>query len=122
MKIRIKGNSIRIRLTRSEVARLSEQGIVRESTRFPDGVFSYEVILSKENKVLDAVFSENCIRFRLPENSGRHWPDDDRIGFEEWMPLGKDSTLHLLLEKDFQCLELRSEDESDQYPNPKATL
>ncbi|MCE2612194.1 hypothetical protein LVD13_04355 [Flavobacteriaceae bacterium D16] len=122
MKIRIKGNSIRIRLTRSEVAILCTEGLIREITQFPTGKFNYEVILSDELETLSADLQENGICFSLPKNLAVNWPDNDTVGFEEWVKLTNDTSLHLLLEKDFQCLEVRAEDESDQYPNPKAIL
>ena len=39
----------------------------------------------------------------------------DRVGFEETV-----SGLHLLVEKDFTCLDSIEEDQSDNYPNPLA--
>ncbi|MCX2719637.1 DUF7009 family protein [Lentiprolixibacter aurantiacus] len=122
MKIRIKGNSIRLRLTRNEVADLCTKGFIRETTRFPSGLFRYEVMISEVHNTLNAALEDNSICFYLPRKLSENWPDNETVGFEEWLPLTNDSTLHLLLEKDFQCLEARSEDESDQYPNPKALL
>lgn len=44
MRLRIKGNSLRLRLTRSEVARLSVGEPVEESTEFaPDHVLRYRI-------------------------------------------------------------------------------
>lgn len=122
MKIRIKGNSIRIRLTRPEVNVLCNEGQIQETTEFPTGLFSYEVMLSDTQENLSAALEENRIRFSLPEKLAENWPTNETVGFEEWVKLPNDTALHLLLEKDFQCLEVRSEDESDQYPNPKAIL
>jgi len=39
----------------------------------------------------------------------------DRVGFEN-----HDAGLHLLVEKDFVCLDEVNEDQSDNYPNPLA--
>ena len=41
MKIRIKGNVVRIRLTRSEVKRFAEEGYIEASTAFISNVFTY---------------------------------------------------------------------------------
>lgn len=122
MKIRIKGNSIRIRLTRTEVATLCEEGAILETTRFPSGIFTYGVLLMDNQDSLNASLENDRIHFYLPRNMAEGWPNNETVGFEEWLHLTDDSSLHLLLEKDFQCLEVRSEDESDQYPNPKALL
>ncbi len=122
MKIRIKGNSIRIRLTRTEVAKLCEEGNIHETTQFPSAQFTYEVLLSQEKDALCATLEDARIRFYLPAKLAENWPINETVGFEEWVNLNENSSLHLLLEKDFQCLEVRAEDESDQYPNPKALL
>ena len=37
MKLRLQGNSVRLRLTRSEVERLRETGLVEESIEFDSG-------------------------------------------------------------------------------------
>jgi len=39
----------------------------------------------------------------------------DKVGFEN-----ADGKLHLLVEKDFVCLDEVAEDQSDNYPNPLA--
>jgi hypothetical protein len=48
-----------------------------------------------------------------------NWDANDKVGFENTVSLKNGKTLHLLLEKDFTCLDDRGEDESDNYPNPK---
>ncbi|MFT5833421.1 MAG: hypothetical protein ACI97N_001048, partial [Cognaticolwellia sp.] len=45
---------------------------------------------------------------------------NNQVGFKYEMPLENGEILSLLLEKDFVCLDERGEDESDNYPNPKA--
>jgi hypothetical protein len=39
----------------------------------------------------------------------------DKVGYE-----GTHGNLHLLVEKDFTCLDNVAEDQSDNYPNPLA--
>lgn len=119
MKIRIKGNSIRFRLTQSEVKQLSETGSVKESTEFGPNVFQYQVKLMSSVQNLEASYSNNTILMMIPEADGNNWFHNDTIGFEHEMELPKGRKLHLLLEKDFTCLENRAEDQSDNYPNPK---
>jgi len=119
MKIRIKGNSIRFRLTQSEVELLSETGSVLETTEFGETQFEYGVRLSSDIKDLMAAYSNYRIVMMVPKEDGENWFHNDKIGFEHFAPLPNNKELHLLLEKDFTCLEKRSEDESDNYPNPK---
>lgn len=119
MKIRIKGNSVRFRLTQSEVKQLSETGSVMETTEFEQATFAYEVQLESTITELQASFFENTIIMKVPKDMGIHWFDSDTVGFENRVVLTNGNPLHLLLEKDFTCLENTSEDQSDNYPNPK---
>ena len=120
MKIRIKGNSIRFRLTQSEVQQLSETGSVKETAEFGPNVFQYQVKLMSSVRTLQASYSNDTILMMVPEADGKNWFHNDTIGFEHEMELSTGKKLHLLLEKDFTCLENRDEDQSDNYPNPKS--
>ena len=119
MKIRIKGNSIRFRLTQSEVKKLSETGLVQEITEFGTHTFQYRVQLLKGIQNLDAAYAQNEIVLSIPETDGKDWFQKEIVGFEHEMTLPEGKKLHLLVEKDFACLENTSEDQSDNYPNPK---
>lgn len=119
MKIRIKGNSVRFRLTRSEVKQLSETGSVTERTVFGTHVFRYKVKLMSSIQNLRASYDNNQITMMVPQEDGRNWSHNETVGFENVMELPEGKGLHLLLEKDFTCLEDRNEDQSDNYPNPK---
>jgi hypothetical protein len=46
MKIRIKGNSLRMRLTKSEVAKFKNDGLILEQTHALGGVFNYTLLKS----------------------------------------------------------------------------
>ena len=116
MKIRIKGNSVRFRLTQSEVKQLCEQGNVNESTSFGDTKFHYAVKIDAEKNHMTAEFKNQNITLFLPKKLGKGWYENDKVGFEH-----RQNDLYLLLEKDFTCLDNTMEDQSDNYPNPKLT-
>lgn len=123
MKIRIKGNSIRYRLTKTEVAELAEKGRVEESTQFgPDLFFRYVLEASETTDGLEAKFEGNTIYLRLPLADAAAWPEEERIGFQRDQYVLPDVSLRLLVEKDFVCLDDTDEDQSDNYDNPKAGL
>ncbi|MFH6602646.1 DUF7009 family protein [Maribacter algicola] len=120
MKIRIKGNSIRFRLTRTEVKVLCTDGRFEERTEFDNTFFSYAVAISNEVRQLTARFNDNTITLLLPKNELGDWEANDEVGFQNMFRLDNGKELFLLLEKDFACLENTAEDQSDNYPNPKA--
>jgi hypothetical protein len=120
MKIRIKGNSIRYRLTRTEVEAFSAAGYYSETTVFNKSTFTYALKAIYGINDLTADFAENTITMYLSVSDCKSWSKNNRVGFEHKMQLENSDTLTLLLEKDFACLDERGEEESDNYPNPKA--
>ena len=118
MKIRINGASVRLRLSKTEVARLVHEGRVEELTPFPTGAFRYVLQKVATGAGLSASFEKDTIIMYAPQSLIRDWDTNTLISIEANMPVGEGS-LYLLLEKDFQCIDHASEDQSDNYTNPK---
>ena len=118
MKIRIKGNSLRYRLTRPEVEKFYQTGYLEEKIDFVGSSLHYCLCTTNQEK-LSASFYDNQITVYIPASRIEEWKTTDRVGFEDEMKLeNSGETLHLLVEKDFTCLEKVAEDQSDNYPNP----
>ena len=117
MKLRIKGNTIRFRITQAEVARLRAGAALRESTEFaPAQILSY--VLEPEAGIagLQAGFENGAVRVRLPRDDVTAWADGDAVGM-----YGRTGVLEIAIEKDFQCLtRAGSPEEADAFPNPHA--
>ena len=124
MKLRIRNNSIRLRLEASEVRSLAETGVVESVTVFPGGrELTYAVESSPANVVPSAHLSEARITLRLPETGVLAWANSDQVSLEGQQRLDGGGALTLLVEKDFRCLAPRpDEDESDLFPNPRANM
>ncbi len=119
MKIRIKGNSIRYRLTKTEIDNFGKLGFLEERTEFLNGPsFYYRLEKKKGIENLEAGFSGNKICIFIPEKIAKEWTTTDIIGFDTKMKIGEGKELFLLVEKDFVCLDHTFEDQSDNYPNP----
>ena len=112
MKIRIKGNSIRYRLTKSDMYRLSHEGYLEDRTNFGNRELVY-VIQKTNDHHMSGFFDNNVICLQVPGNVIEELDNTDRVGFE-----GKQGDLLLLVEKDFTCMDKVAEDQSDNYPNP----
>lgn len=119
MKIRIKGDSIRFRLTQTEVQALSNNGKIYDSTNFGTTKFSYGVVLTSEAENLSIKFENDSIVLEMPEDNGKSWFSNDIITYDHTIKTTSGNDLYLLLEKDFTCLDNTIEDQSDNYPNPK---
>ncbi len=120
MKLRIKGNSIRFRLTKSEVDYFEREGYLEEKTQFGNSEFTYEISNKKHCDELLAEFIDNKITLFIPEQLSNEWTKSNRVGLENEMENGAGKKLYLLIEKDFKCLDNTLEDQSDNYPNPLA--
>ena len=121
MKIRIKGNSIRYRLTQSEVQTLAETGHLAEETSFgPAQKFGYALEAKEGISGLQANFDGGTITLFIPADAAKKWPASEQVGFENEVEVAPGVLLKLLLEKDFVCLDDSSDEQSDNYPNPNA--
>lgn len=120
MKIRIKDNSIRLRLTQSEIDLLSEKGTVEKKTHFaPQNILTY-AIKTADISEMKATFENNKITVYLPKKEAQIWLFTEQVGMEYLSPIGEEENLKILVEKDFTCLVKRvGEDDVDAYPHPK---
>ena len=123
MKLRIRDNSIRLRLSRSEVAALRSEGLLRAAVFFPEGGrFGYTLESSPASVVPTAHFENDVVLIRLPETAVREWADsDDQVGIAGEQAVEGEGVLSILVEKDFACLSPREgEDDADMFPHPEA--
>ncbi len=120
MKLRIRGNSIRLRLTRSEVARLVNEGVVSEQVRFDaDAVLQYSIasIGNGEGEAISAALDGPHIRVQAHKAVVERWAQSDEVGFES----APAAALKIIVEKDWTCLTPRTGDDDDTFPNPNQT-
>lgn len=120
MKIRIKGDSVRIRLSKSELDFIGKEGYLNDMTRFPNGKFEYGLIVRHDITQMQAEFNSKGIFLLIPQHWADEWVATQRVGFDSRVPLPDGGELYLLIEKDFQCLDNTDENQSDMYPNPLA--
>jgi len=102
---------------------LATKGVVVGETTFGPGhlqklVYSLEAREGIEG--LGAEFVGHKITVFIPSTDAKAWPGNERVGFEQTVQATPESGLHLLVEKDFVCMDESVEDQSDHYANPKA--
>ncbi|WP_312399011.1 DUF7009 family protein [Sphingobacterium sp.] len=115
MKLRIKDNSVRYRLTQSEVAELAKNGAVSSETAFIGRPLIYR-IEKIDGQELTADFVENSVVLGIPQRMIEELVATETVGFD-----GQVGQVKLLVEKDFVCIDNTVEDQSDNYPNPSLT-
>lgn len=122
MKLRVRNNSIRLRLTQTEVAAFAENGAVEETIEFgltADKSLIYRVERAAVETVR-ADFADGKLTISVPASLAENWAVTNQIGIETEQDLGNGKMLKILIEKDFACLEPRAgEDESDAFPHPE---
>lgn len=122
MKIRIKGDSIRLRLTKSEVDALASVGNVEEHTHLPGGTLTYMLRSDDGTSDLNASFQERMIVVSMPVKLATAWPGNDVVGYRNIISVGEGISLSILVEKDFKCIDAPAEeDQSDNYEHPNIT-
>ena len=121
MKLRLKENSIRFRLLRSEVTTLAEKGAVYETIQFgptDDDIFTYSIVASDEVTEISAHFLHNRMLVKVPESVAREWALHEQVGLEASQVVGEDGALlTILIEKDFVCIGRPDDpDNADAFP------
>lgn len=120
MKLRIRDNSIRLRLTRTEVDTLSSAGRVCARVSFPGGAgLDYTIESSTVTARPAALFSEGTLAVLLPDAEVKQWASTEQVSIAAEELLDDGDHLNILVEKDYACLAPREgEDDSDMFPNP----
>ncbi len=122
MKLRIRGNSIRLRLGKGEVAQLAKDGSVYASIRFSaatNAQLRYSLVTSPTDKEISAQLVDSGIKVTVPEDLAREWANSEQIGLKHEQQIDREESLAILIEKDFHSLEPRpAEDQSDSFANP----
>ncbi len=124
MKLRIRDNSIRLRLSQTEVEALDGQGSISSKIAFTGGAaLVYEIESSPACVAPTATFEDDRISIRLPSSSVEAWAATEQISIRDEQSLSSGEKLSILVEKDFACPKPREgEDESDMFPNPNVKL
>lgn len=107
MKLRIKGNSLRLRISRSEVERLVNDGRIEETTwlgRDDGSRISYVLEHEAGAQAVDLRFDPPVLAVVVPTSRVREWATGDEVGIYTSLDLGARGALDLVIEKDFACL------------------
>jgi len=126
LKLRVRDNSIRLRLTRSEVelVRNDGLGLGLGRGRVPlAGRNNFDYVLESSPATVkpEAHISNNVLTVRIPEAEIISWSESDEVSISASQILDGGDQLNILVEKDFACLAPREgEDETDMYPHPEA--
>ena len=120
MKLRVSDNTVRVRISQSELAELKAFLPVQLMVDFPvQAQLSCQLIPSKVD-TLGCTFSSSTISIFIPESTIAKWNSSTFVKLERTLDLENGKELFILVEKDFKRLSNRAkEDESDLFTNPR---
>jgi hypothetical protein len=123
MKLRIKGNSLRLRVSRSELARFQAGGRIEETIHFtaaPEATLTYALESALRSSPVSVRYGSREITVILSQDRARIWGAEDEVGVYTTLDMGPAGSLEVVVEKDFACLDRSDEDNSDAFANPVA--
>ena len=121
MKLRIKGNSMRLRVSPSEVARLLNQGRVEETIHFgpeDDAKLTYALEHAPHAPEMTLRHRAQEIAVVISTKDAQEWAEGKQVGIYGGAGFG-DNRLELAVEKDFACLDKSEMENRDTYPHPQ---
>lgn len=115
MKLRCTSNSIRLRVRKSDLNVLKQTGKVSDSIRFTaETVLSFS-LESSTAKTIEAIYTHQLISIKLPQQQLSNWIESTEVGIETHIETSPGNTLHILIEKDFPCLDREEENKEDTF-------
>ena len=123
MKLRIKGDSLRLRVTRSELARLLIGERIEDSIHFssvPDVHLSYALRSAEQSIPISIECVPQAVVVLISKEQLRLWSNDAEVGIYSSIELGRGRSLQVLIEKDFACLDHSDDENVDTFANPNA--
>jgi hypothetical protein len=123
MKLRIKGNSLRLRVSRSELARFQAGGRIAETIHFtaaPEATLTYALESALTPSPVSVRYGPREVTVILSKDRARIWGGQSEVGVYTTLDMGPPGSLEVVVEKDFACLDRSDEDNSDTFANPLA--
>ena len=124
MKLRIRSNSVRVRMDRRDLAELVDQGQVIDALRFAPGgasTVTYAVTVGAAPSGRPrADYAAGLLVITIDRGDAEAWAEGDLVGFDHEQAV-ESGSVHVILEKDFACLDRPAGDEAEDawaFPNP----
>lgn len=114
---------MRLRVSRSEVAKLLGGGCLEETIHFlseAGAKFTYALQRDSWVSTPTVEYADARVTILIPVDQTNTWGVTDQVGIAENISLGDFGSLALLIEKDFACLDRSDEDNQDTFANPNA--
>ena len=125
MKLRITSDSIRLRLSPTDVQLFRENGMVEETLQIGPASgqrMVYRLVRDEAAPFVAANLENNLLAVTVPSSDAIEWTGSDQVGIEGVHSSPSGSRVKILVEKDFACLTERAgHEDMDTFPNPGAS-
>ena len=118
MKLRLRGNSVRLRLNRRDIDGLASGNVLEECVVFPASARLFYSLEPRNEGGATACFDGAAIRIAVPSATVSEWATSEEIGLYFDFPAGE-HPLKVAIEKDLECLH-GPEEELDPEAFPRA--
>ncbi len=119
MKLRVHGDSVRLRLSQAEVAQLAETGVVESATHVAPGAALAVMLRAEDIRQPTASLDGSALTVAVSRADVAVWAEDDREGLYGEQSAGDGRTLQVAVEKDYAC-DHRETGAHDTFPRPDA--
>ena len=124
MKLRIKGNSLRLRVSRSELTRFLSPSRIEETIHFGPGSeakLTYALESAALNTDATVRYGPHELTVTISEEQARIWSEAREVGIYATVDVGAGGLLEVIIEKDFACIDRSDEDNTDTFVNPNVS-
>jgi hypothetical protein len=125
MKLRIKGDSLRLRISPSEMSRLLVTGRIEETIRFGpagDAMLTYALSINPGRvtplALMDVQYRAHEVLVTIDATQAKAWAKGPDVGLYANINTGG-GQLEVAVEKDFACLDKDESENQDTYPHPQ---
>lgn len=121
MKLRIKGDSLRLRIGPTEVKRLIETGRIAEMIHFSptaEASLTYALETAAQAETITVRYVSREVAVLLSADQARVWAEGAEVGLYGYAPIAN-GLLEIAVEKDFACLDKDDAENEDTYPHPQ---
>jgi len=116
MKLRFDHQSLRLRVKKSDIERLSKDGFIEENVHFPQGILVYRLETTLHTDALSAEINAHNITVLIPADKAAEWINSENVGIYGSLPTTVEKKmLEILIEKDFPCKHGSTADNADSF-------
>jgi hypothetical protein len=120
MKLRIRDNTLRLRVSRSDLVLLIQNKRVDSTIYFTGNAedkWTYAIEMRSDFDSATLRYQPTEVLVLVPDAEAKAWAESDQVGIYASCQLGQGQRLEILVEKDFACLDLSDAENKDTFPN-----